>query len=410
MTAETVSANDEYRLTIHVDAEFLADEATVYPIKIDPTIEINKPSDGMQDTTIYDEDNSTTYGTAAELVVGKTQTKGIARSLIRFAGNNFNYIHSSLNVNSATLDITSDGSGSSGNMVVECYMFEGATWSQSTAKWNNVNADNYSSCIASKGFPSSETTKSYNVIYAVKRWVDARCDESDYRTSFDPDLTTGAFNMKKGLLLRAMDSVENGANVNYKSLCSSNNSTDKPSLTVNYTSSILRNEFFSKYDPDKFNIPDDVIENYPSVAMEVRMNCYGYSFSNVLFGSIDGTNGFSYKQQPGEFVAYGLRSNIIHFGDTLDYGIEMSVISNNLQYDGLRQSFTISEYTPNSSTIAQCVNNSRMIAVVNGIHYNQQQGDMEMDYHFYMQHSDGTWSHKPGFSLVKIIHFWIVKY
>lgn len=72
MTAETVSANDEYRLTIHVDAEFLADEATVYPIKIDPTIEINKPSDGMQDTTIYDEDNSTTYGTAAELVVGKT--------------------------------------------------------------------------------------------------------------------------------------------------------------------------------------------------------------------------------------------------------------------------------------------------------------------------------------------------
>lgn len=38
MTYETVRANQEYVLTIHLDADYLADKDTVYPIRIDPTI------------------------------------------------------------------------------------------------------------------------------------------------------------------------------------------------------------------------------------------------------------------------------------------------------------------------------------------------------------------------------------
>lgn len=46
MTYQTVRANQEYVLTIHIDADYLADENTVYPIRIDPTIEINYDNNG----------------------------------------------------------------------------------------------------------------------------------------------------------------------------------------------------------------------------------------------------------------------------------------------------------------------------------------------------------------------------
>lgn len=55
MTYETVRANQEYILTIHLDADYLADEDTVYPIRIDPTIEINYDNNGagaIEDVTI----------------------------------------------------------------------------------------------------------------------------------------------------------------------------------------------------------------------------------------------------------------------------------------------------------------------------------------------------------------------
>ena len=55
MTYETVRANQEYVLTIQLDAEYLADEDTEYPIRIDPTIEINYDNNGtgaIEDVTL----------------------------------------------------------------------------------------------------------------------------------------------------------------------------------------------------------------------------------------------------------------------------------------------------------------------------------------------------------------------
>lgn len=55
MTAQTVVANQEYLLTISVDAEYLAAEETVYPIRIDPSVEICYDNDGagaIQDVTL----------------------------------------------------------------------------------------------------------------------------------------------------------------------------------------------------------------------------------------------------------------------------------------------------------------------------------------------------------------------
>ena len=42
MTAETVKAGEQYMLTIEIDASWLADEKTKYPIVIDPTVSIKE--------------------------------------------------------------------------------------------------------------------------------------------------------------------------------------------------------------------------------------------------------------------------------------------------------------------------------------------------------------------------------
>ncbi len=85
MTYETVIANEEYLMTIHVDAAYLKDEKTIYPIRIDPTIEINYDSNGtgaIQDVTINSLAGSS--GSSTAFMIGKRETYGISRALMRF--------------------------------------------------------------------------------------------------------------------------------------------------------------------------------------------------------------------------------------------------------------------------------------------------------------------------------------
>lgn len=64
----------------------------------------------------------------------------------------------------------------------------------------------------------------------------------------------------------------------------------------------------------------------------------------------------------------------------------------NMQLDANRLGYTISEYIPIDNEVEQFGETSRLIAVVDGVFNNGN----SIDYHFYMQHNDGTWSHKPG--------------
>ena len=41
LTSEIIKENQIYKLTIHVDADYLKDPKTAYPIRIDPTIEVS---------------------------------------------------------------------------------------------------------------------------------------------------------------------------------------------------------------------------------------------------------------------------------------------------------------------------------------------------------------------------------
>lgn len=141
------------------------------------------------------------------------------------------------------------------------------------------------------------------------------------------------------------------------------------------------NKYFSEYSPDNFN---DTTSTAPA---QYRMNCYGYAFCNILYyGDYSG----KYKQQPGEFATTAnkanVRSNIVLY----DPATSMENVVYNMRLDASRLGYNMTEYTPTGTTVNQYGANSRLIAVVTG----------NTDYHFYMQHNDGSWSHKPGTTAV----------
>ena len=64
----------------------------------------------------------------------------------------------------------------------------------------------------------------------------------------------------------------------------------------------------------------------------------------------------------------------------------MDIMQQLLEADALELGYSILEMTSDTIPDAQSYNDKRLIALVVD----------EGNYHFYMQHSDNTWSHKPG--------------
>lgn len=149
-------------------------------------------------------------------------------------------------------------------------------------------------------------------------------------------------------------------------------------------SSFEVNRYFSEYAPDHVNTGEDS-ENIGEY-LQYRMNCYGYALGMYRIGNINEP----YLQQPGEFSSiddmYLLKKNIV-LGDP---NASMKNIVSNLQIDARRLGFRIFEYNPKTNEVAQAGINNRMVAIVVG----------ELDFHAYVQHSNGTWSHKPGTTAV----------
>lgn len=149
--------------------------------------------------------------------------------------------------------------------------------------------------------------------------------------------------------------------------------------TMKWTFEPVVNKYFSEYSPDDYNVTSG---DYPT---QYRMNCYGYAFCNMLYYA-DYSKYTYYKQQPGEFASTSNKANrkinIISNNPTES----MDNIVYNMKLDASRLGYTLTEYTPSGSTVNQYGSDSRLIAIVTG----------NEDYHYYMQHNDGTWSHKPG--------------
>ncbi len=221
MSSEIIEDGQQYLLTIHVDAEYLKDEKTVYPIRIDPTIEINYDNNGsgaIQDVTICS--SKTQSGTSGSLYIGKRSGYGICRVLMKFPNLDLSGIYSASKITSATVEIR-DLMCETTAATIQCYVFNGNTWVESSATWSNVSPSSYTTLLSSNSvsYANGKTKStahrySFDITTAVKGWK------------------SGTYTQAKGIMFKANSTIEDASTYNYKTFASYNRASYKPSLSV----------------------------------------------------------------------------------------------------------------------------------------------------------------------------------
>lgn len=223
ITFETIVESNDYILTINIDSNYLNDPKTLYPIRIDPTIEINRNNgaNAIQDVTI----NSLTGsdGLSGSLYIGKRTTYGISRVLMKFPGLNISNL-SGAEITSAYVEIR-DLMCENESMTVNCYRFTGNEWNETTANWSNVNPNNYTYLLSSNQISNTNGNNQdtlhryrFNILDAARMWADDTSIQS------------------KGIIFKADDSVENGTSLIHKTFSSYNRNVYQPSLVLTYSS------------------------------------------------------------------------------------------------------------------------------------------------------------------------------
>lgn len=220
---KTIVENQEYLLNIVVDAEYLADPATTYPIRIDPTIEIKYSNNGagaVEDITIST--NTNFSGSYTSLYVGRRSTEGIARILMRFPALDVSNL-TGVTVTSATVRVR-DLMCEDDPLDVSCHVFTGNVWNGSSATWANSNPNSYAA------LPLSTNTLSWSIgdTFSSKHWYTFDV------TSAVQGWIDGNYTQSKGILFKVASSIENGTAIKNRTFGAYNRSSYRPSLSVTY--------------------------------------------------------------------------------------------------------------------------------------------------------------------------------
>lgn len=382
MTHVTVKPNEEYLLTIHLDADYLKDEKTAYPIRIDPTIEILYEQNGegaIEDVTINSLEGSS--GSSGSLFIGKRDTYGISRVLMKFPGLSEDLVASADQILKAEVELR-DILGGSAAMTVTCYPFTGGAWDEDTASWTSVNPNNYGSAISSR-----------SVSYSIGASISHRY--SFDITSIVEGWYSGTYDREQGILFKAPSSVENGSTAFNKTFASYNRSSYQPSLYIVYT-----NPFYSSFAETSslYSREDSSVSVYDNLQM--FSNCYGYALR--MFCSSD--EGTPYKQQPGEFFdktngVYldSCSATVYNYSGSracrdIAYASSLptakAIFYELIEKDMAQMGYSIEEADASALSEPTTASKRLVLLVIDN--------ETPYDYHFYMQHTDGTWSHKPG--------------
>lgn len=225
MSHRAIIENQKYELIIHVDADYLTDSKTKYPIRIDPTIEISYENNGasaIQDVTINSATGSS--GSSGSMYIGKRESAGISRILMKFPGLSMSFFPTPSNIAEAKVQIR-DLLCETTPMGIEATVFAGNSWSESTANWSNVNPNDYTplDSFATISYSNGNSLSpkhrySIDITSAVRSWK------------------TGFYQQSLGIMLKAISSVENGSSYIFKTFASYNRASNKPTLVVKYYS------------------------------------------------------------------------------------------------------------------------------------------------------------------------------
>lgn len=215
LTYSTVRENEKYVITVHVSEDYLSADTTAYPIRIDPTIEINyenSGSNGIWDVTVNSDGTQDHNGN--NLYIGKTGSSVISRVLMQFPNVNLYPIHSSKNVTSARVELQDIGLENT-TMTVNCYSYE-KTWSPNIVSWSSIDQNYKRPLLSSNDISYSNGQNQiiqhryrFDIKEAVKNWVNALTP--------DGNSLPHTFSKGSGLLFMS-DDTEIGNNIKPESV------------------------------------------------------------------------------------------------------------------------------------------------------------------------------------------------
>lgn len=241
-----IKENHEYTLTITVDENYLTNPNTVYPVYIDPTIEIDYEHYG---TNLYGNHNEqaityATYDSNSKLIFNKSMTIGkygsqITRVLMRFPvlfsnypeANKYSYGFEHMDTNlikSAKVYLRDVGYQPDINALnISCYRFQThwpesistLNWSTNSSKYNPNVLTTHNICHSNGLKQDPLHTYAFDITSAVKNW-----GTSQMNTNY----------WKFGIMFKADDSVENGNTSKYCSFGSYNSVYYAPYLVIDY--------------------------------------------------------------------------------------------------------------------------------------------------------------------------------
>ena len=225
LSCEEIKENQIYLLTIHIDAEYLKDEKTVYPIRIDPTLEITSATTegAIEDVTVYT--GSSYYSGTSGILYAGVDSGNIYRILMRFPNLDISGI-SSDQIISSSVELR-DVMCQSTQVMIECRYFTGASglWTENTATtWSSVGGDTYIGnhitgrvIYYGNGNEGSDINRySYDITNAAKSWAN------------------GTHSPQKGFIFKAADESFSSTEDRLKYFGSYNRSDYRTSLTVQY--------------------------------------------------------------------------------------------------------------------------------------------------------------------------------
>jgi hypothetical protein len=166
-------SDNKWILTLVVPVEFLVSKNTVYPVTIDPVIEIRSENNSsyIEDTTVYSGKPNLATGTWTYNHTGfLSDGYNIGRMLVRTPGLYNNSAFSSIQasqIDSAKFYIK-EATGSAAQEV-KLYAYTGTSWSENTATWNNTSPSGSYTLIDTKN-PAYDNYVEFNVTNLVKGW------------------------------------------------------------------------------------------------------------------------------------------------------------------------------------------------------------------------------------------------
>lgn len=143
LTAKTVMPGQRYEITVSVSEEYLTDPTTVYPVTIDPSLEISDAigSGAIEDAPIYEGYPYSNFGSYIFNRAGYAGSDyGIGRTVVRLTGLLYNSGYADCDasdVESVEFYI-SEANGDSSRTVRLHSLSSNSTWTESNVTWNSI--------------------------------------------------------------------------------------------------------------------------------------------------------------------------------------------------------------------------------------------------------------------------------